>query len=225
MKDWQTSQWLQTFKYINVELIVLVAHDALKPTEITKNIPLLALGCQPPEKNIKCDYVALDRFEVAQIAINHLRSTGYGYIINACPTDSIIGHKFLAELKKLKLSHTHFELNLKEPENELIKLLEIYHEIKTKERKAIFFGDTPLAVKFMEIAIKAKIKIPHELAIISYDYFPWADAMKVPLTTICQPIKELSQRAIEIIKLRLENKKSSYIHETLSHELIIREST
>jgi len=224
-ENWLTSSWFKTFKYLNVALLVLVAHGAVKPIETTKDVPLLILGCQPPERNIKCDYIALDRSEVAQIAIDHLTSKGYEYILNACSANSIIGHKFLTELKKMNLSYNHCELNIKDSYNELIRIINIYYKIKSNKRKAIFFSDSLLAIKFMEIAIKAKIKIPKELAVISYDFFPWADALKVPLTTICQPIEQMSQRAKEIIKYRLEHNNLPYSHETLSHKLVIRKST
>lgn len=221
----QSISWMDTFKYLNVALLVLVAQYEIKPKEITNNLPLLVLGCQPPEKTIPHDYIAWDRSEVAQIAIDHLIDRGYEYIVNGCPANTITGQKFLTELKKSNLTHTHFELSITNQPNDLLKIIDKIQKIKTKKRKAIFFGDTLLAVKFMDIALNAKIKIPKDLAVISYDYFPWADSLKIPLTTICQPIEQMSKRAIEIIQHRLENKKSPFIHEVFSHKLIVRKST
>ncbi|OHB60116.1 MAG: hypothetical protein A2Y12_09215 [Planctomycetes bacterium GWF2_42_9] len=221
----QSISWMNTFKHLNVALLVLVAQYEMEPKELTNDVPLLVLGCQPPENKIPHDYIAWDRSEVARIAMDHLIDRGYEYIINGCSANTITGQKFLTELKKSNLSHTHFELSITNQTNDLLKIIDKIQKIKTKRRKAIFFGDTLLAVKFMDMALNAKIKIPKDLAVISYDYFPWADSLKVPLTTICQPIEQMSEKAIDIIKYRLANKNSPFINKVIPHKLIVRKST
>lgn len=60
---------------------------------------------------------------------------------------------------------------------------------------AIFAGSDEVAAGLIEILSNNGFSIPHEIAIMGYDNQPFSSLLKVPLTTISQPIKGISEQA------------------------------
>ena len=83
---------------------------------------------------------------------------------------------------------------------------------------------SPLAVQFMRAVQQQGVAIPEDLAVIGYDYFPWADMLKVPLTTIEQPIAEMATAAVDITRTRLTEPGAPLMHTVLPHKLVVRAS-
>ena len=87
---------------------------------------------------------------------------------------------------------------------------------------AVILSDAGAAVDLMHELWLRKIKVPEDIAILAYDYLPFlADKLKVPLTTIEQPIIDLMTNAVEVIKARLAEPDKPFVHKTLSHRLIV----
>jgi LacI family transcriptional regulator len=68
---------------------------------------------------------------------------------------------------------------------------------------AIFACNDDMAAAAVTIAHQHKISVPGELSICGFDDTPLADAIWPRLTTIRQPIKEMSQKAMEMLCARL----------------------
>jgi LacI family transcriptional regulator len=93
-----------------------------------------------------------------------------------------------------------------------------------KNFSALIFGDSPTAVEFITLLTEQGTRVPDDLAVISYDYFPYSRHLRIPLTTIVQPIESLVTEAVSLVQNRLENPGSRYIHKTLKHRILPGES-
>ena len=69
---------------------------------------------------------------------------------------------------------------------------------------------------------RAGIDIPGDISVTGFDGTPMSEVMWPPLTTILQPIKDFTERAVQMLAA---NGSEGVRSETLRHQLIIREST
>lgn len=90
---------------------------------------------------------------------------------------------------------------------------------------AIFASNDFIASIVYRIAQQMGIKIPYQLSIIGFDNDPMAANLWPPLTTIKQPIMELSKLATEILIKNLLSGNKDYHPAAPLCELIIRNST
>ncbi len=90
---------------------------------------------------------------------------------------------------------------------------------------AIFvMGDT-CAVGVYKALDEAGLSIPESVAIIGFDDMPFAPYLKVPLTTVKQPIRDMGQVAVDLLFDQFKEKNGQTKRKViLSSELIIRES-
>jgi DNA-binding LacI/PurR family transcriptional regulator len=89
---------------------------------------------------------------------------------------------------------------------------------------AIFCYNDMSALGVLEEAAKRDLKIPHDLSVFGFDDLFFTPFLSPPLTTICQPKKEMGQRAMGLLLSILsgeEQRKSIKI----KGELIVRGST
>ncbi len=68
------------------------------------------------------------------------------------------------------------------------------------------------------------VAVPGQMAFVGYDYYPWAEALPVPLTTVEQPMDALADKTIALVRYRLEHPHAPWRHETLRHALVARAS-
>ena len=98
--------------------------------------------------------------------------------------------------------------------------------IALKEMPTALFvmGDT-CAIGVYKALEEENLAIPGAVAVIGFDDMPFAPFLKVPLTTVKQPIREFGRISVELlfdtIRSKNHNQKEKVI---LSSELIIRES-
>lgn len=219
---WQNSPWIRTFQAMNIEALVIITEDMRQLPLFAERLPIILLNCQPNEL-LKCDYIALDRAEAARSGIKHLLSRGHKEILIAAKPglnsvftrgcrDTLEDSGYPGRSKNFfSISH----------EDKIPKLMSYIQETKPS---AVIFDDSGLAAIFIKQLCRKKTKVPRDIAVIAYDYFPGADLLTPSLTTIEQPIDTLAQQAVEVVKDRLSNPDSKHKHIVLKHELVIRES-
>jgi len=78
--------------------------------------------------------------------------------------------------------------------------------IKENRPTAVFVANSSLVIGVYHALRKIDIETTGQLQIISFDDNPWAEVMSPPLTTIRQPIEEISRIAVETLERRMEHK-------------------
>lgn len=100
-----------------------------------------------------------------------------------------------------------------------LELLEI-----PERPSALLVGNNLMTLGALE-AINAKgVRMPDDLALISYDDMPWAMAFNPPLTAVRQPGYEVGRRAMELLLRRFREPARSTTLLTLQPELVVRKS-
>ncbi len=217
--NWYQSPWMQTFREMRVETIIVLWENSATLPEWSQKIPIIFIGCSPNE-SLSCDYLALDRQEAGRIGTMHLIERGYKKIFIASNSDTDFAKGCIEAIKnsKAKRYETAFSAD------DITEFYSVGYTISKQKSPpdAVICGDSQAAARFMQGVIEAGKKIPRDIALVGYDYFPWADILAVPLTTIEQPINSMASTAISLIKNRLENRNAPHIHLVQPHKLIVR---
>jgi DNA-binding LacI/PurR family transcriptional regulator len=89
---------------------------------------------------------------------------------------------------------------------------------------ALLGGNNLMTLGALEAIYSKGVKIPDDLALISYDDMPWAMAFNPPLTAVRQPGYDVGRRAMELLLQRIREPGRSTSLVMLQPELIVRES-
>ena len=220
---WHTSPWIRTFQELKVEALVVVVEGVDRLPRWPVKVPAILVGCQP-RKSLRCDYLGLDRTEGARMGVEHLLARGHSKVLVATPAGNIFATGCLARLRAAGIEGQTVDLGERSNTAWLEKLVD--HVTHAPDRPtAAIFGDAPLAARFMHRLNELGWKVPQDLAVISYDYFPWADLLQTPLTTVEQPIEEMALEAVKMIKARLAEPNRPPMQIVLPHRLVVRSST
>jgi LacI family transcriptional regulator len=181
--------------------------------------------------HIKSSYVALDNYNASLEAVNHLIATGRrrigmityqsdllhlqerekGYV------SALIENNIGLEKKWLK------EVDIRNDKHEIDQAIK---EIlsSTPAPDAILFGSNVITTYCLKYISSLPLKVPRDLAIISFDQAETLDLFYSPVTYIKQPLKEMGHMAIKLMLEAIENT-NSISQVIMKAELVIREST
>jgi DNA-binding LacI/PurR family transcriptional regulator len=90
--------------------------------------------------------------------------------------------------------------------------------------EAIFTANNLMTLGALEAIHRRGLRIPQDIALVSFDDMPWAGALSPRLTAVSQPTYELGQQAVRLLLRRLELPTAEPEHVTLPTNLLIRES-
>ncbi len=219
----QTSPWLQSFRALSVEALVVVAHEICEADmSVLEHAPTIVVGCEPGGVGEAADCIALDRHAAGRIGAEHLQATGQTEIC-VIPRAGAFGKGCLAALRQAGLKPCGPAVRADLPPEAMAGLCDKVLAARPRPT-AVILGDSPLAVHFLRAALQRGVSIPEDLAVIGYDYFAWAEDLKVPLTTIEQPVPEMAALAVDLAKRRLAEPDAPIVQHVLPHRLVIRES-
>jgi DNA-binding LacI/PurR family transcriptional regulator len=88
----------------------------------------------------------------------------------------------------------------------------------------VICGNDETAAALMPQLEALGVEIPHDMAIVGFDDIRYASMLKVPLTTLHQPVRDIGNFALEAMLWRLSNPGAPARTITLSGEMIVRES-
>jgi LacI family transcriptional regulator len=92
---------------------------------------------------------------------------------------------------------------------------------------AVFAADDMMAIGALQAALDAGLQIPEDLSLVGFDDIEMAHFIHPRLTTICQPVEEMSRQALNWIMEMIAHKDHPLENRLFSVEpkLMIREST
>lgn len=90
---------------------------------------------------------------------------------------------------------------------------------------SILFASNILATLGLKYIFQKGIKVPQELALITFDEMEASDFFYAPLTYLKQPIKEMGEMATRCVLERIDNNRQVFTQELLPAELVLRAST
>ncbi len=182
-------------------------------------------------KNFKHNYVILENFEGAQKAVAGFYESGRRNIafvgIDSQLSPLVERHEgYLEAIKNFDLPT--YELFLKFNEVKTPGGMNAIRNFLNENPKidSILFATNNLAINGLRVIREKQIKIPEDLAIISFDERDVFELYSPPISVIAQPIsdlaKELINGTLEILASKKERR--HFFTKALPGELIVRES-
>ncbi|MBK5502229.1 LacI family DNA-binding transcriptional regulator [Peribacillus sp. TH14] len=191
-------------------------------------LPIVILGSK--FHTLTVNEILVDNFDGGYNATSHLLELGHkdiAFISGGIDSYSSIqrhkGYKFALNESGIPINDDFVIFDrfyIESGYKNALKLLQ-----KSKRPTAIFAGSDSIAVGIYKAARELNIKIPEQLSIVGFDDSQYAEILSPMLTTIHIPIKEMGQRAIEIIVKSIKEKQIFKETLVLYPTFIEREST
>jgi len=212
----------------NVDGIIMVPRGA--NIEKIKSIKKPIVFLDNYIKNTDISVVRVDNENAGYIAIKHLIKLGHkllacitGPVRYATSDERITGYQRALnedgiEINSFFIKHTDWSVEGGFQATKEILSLKITPD-------AIFVTGDTCAIGVFKALSDEGLKIPDNIAIVGFDDMKFSPFLKVPLTTVRQPMKEMGEKAVELIIKELRSK--NHIEPQmiiLKTELIIRES-
>ncbi len=195
---------------------------------INRGIPVVLMDRFFP--GLKVDCVHIDNFNAAIKAVKQLiknKRRKIGMVAydttQSHMQDRKLGYKAALKEKNIRFkkdwlieaSYQHIEKDVTVKLEALLKPLQV---------DALFFATNSLAVAGLKEINKLGIKVPDELAIISFDESDAFDFFYSPVTYVSQSLADIGKEAIKLVLNKLHSKNKKNMDIIVEAKLIVRES-
>jgi LacI family transcriptional regulator len=197
-------------------------------TIIKRGVPVVLVDRFFP--NLKVDYVHINNFNASNKAVKQLIKNGRRKI-GMLAYDTTQSHMqdrkqgYKAALKEnnirfkkewlIEASYQNIEKDVGVKLKSLLKPLQV---------DALFFATNSLAVAGLKVINKMGIKVPDELAIISFDESDAFDFFYSPVSYVSQSLTDIGNEAVKLILNKLHTKSKNNSDIIVEAKLIVRES-
>ncbi len=219
----------------SVDGYIITATQGLKE-EVMKlgkeNIPFVLIDRLIPD--LETNYVILDNYQGSYNLTNHLIERGYSNIgfISIYSEMSMMSEREKGFLSAINDSGKELEdkniLKIEFGSNEE-KTISLISEFLRKNQNldALFFATNYLGVMGIEALQKCKIRIPQDMAIVSFDDNDLFRLLTPSITVASQPIKEMATKSIEMLLriIKKEQRLNENKGQIIKPEIIVRDST
>jgi LacI family transcriptional regulator len=90
---------------------------------------------------------------------------------------------------------------------------------------ALFAANNLMAIGMMRALSDLGLRCPDDVSVISIDDFPWAHVFRPKLTIVAQPVREMGERAVQLLTDRIAGRRSGTgSTQMLEPHLVVRES-
>jgi len=195
---------------------------------LDQEIPVVLINRRIKKSNV--NYVVVDNYKGAYLAVEHLINIGYKKIAIISGRSSVsTGKERLQGYRKGLLDHGlkfQKEYSSQGPFTKEHGKKAAQKMLTLKNRpEAIFAASDNIALGVMNAAGELGLKIPEDLAIVGFDDTNFSSNSKIRLTTVSQRKYEMGERGVQILIDLIGNQRSDYINKVvLEPRLIIRES-
>lgn len=87
--------------------------------------------------------------------------------------------------------------------------------------RAVVCGSDEIAIGFMEHALSLGVRIPEDVAVVGGDGLPHSRSALISLTTVVQPMKEMAERAFELLLDQITHPRSTYREVICEHRMYV----
>lgn len=223
----QESKLVQSMLNRQVEGLIIASTQGNKEDiKILKNnnFPFVLIDrCYP---DLDTNYVIVDNFGGLKAITEHLIKLGRKKIgfVTLEPRLEAIHQRFLGYKEALKNSGIPFnkeivkELNTKDYEEQMPNVVRELVKFPNSVDSIVFVTHYLAAAGLRELK-NMNIKVPQEVALVSFDQLAAFDMVDPPITSVIQPVKEIAYKAVEILfntidmkSENLEDKKVLDVH-------------
>ncbi len=192
-----------------------------------KGMPFVFIGTKYTDK-----YPAVldDNVSQARLATEHLISLGHKKIAHICGSLGSVnglgrkaGYEQAMRLAGLDIKEKYIvegHFNIEDAYRAMKCLLEM-----DDKPTAVYCANDLMAIGAIKAIEQFSLRVPDDIAIVGHgDDIPFESFHRIPLTTIRQPIKQMTEIAVKMLIDIIEGKKPQRIIVECSGELVIRKS-
>ena len=187
-------------------------------------IPVVSLD--RPLENARADAVLVDNCEASKRIVEHLVAHGHRHIL--CVTDE---ERIFTRLERLA-GYTQIMRNRRLPRRVCVvgpangTFAEQFPSIVGSEPRptAIFTLGDLLTLEVIQHLQQARIKIPAEMALVTFDDFDAATLISPQISVVRQPVAEMGRQAVSLLLQRIAGSSKPPKQIILKTEFVARES-
>jgi len=194
---------------------------------LQQKIPVVLVDRYFP--GISTSYVVLDNYRASYEAVSHLISKGYKRIAMLAYRSSLIHMKERVSgyVDRMKEQHLDAYITVKEIRYSHLQqdIGNAMHDLAVKNKKAdaVLFATNALSIAGLYYMIKNGIKVPDDLAVLSFDASESFDFFYAPVTYVEQPVEELAKESVKVlVDLMHGSDKTTLVK--LKHQLVKQKS-
>lgn len=203
-------EYIAMLRRSQVDGMIVGTHNYVVDEYARLSMPIVAIDRYLGNK---IPTVSCNNYQVGELATRHLLERGCRKIL-CIRGDSMLkmpgnnrSRAYRDVMREAGLKEMVLEVPFVKPEQEKRKL--IYSMINAHpDLDGVFAGDDLLAVITMQIAAEKGIPVPEQLKIIGVDGVKQTMFFRPDLTTIQQPVKEISEQAVEKLIDLIEGRNS-----------------
>jgi LacI family transcriptional regulator len=228
--DTKMAEWVDELISNNVEGIIITptVHARSKLIEL-KNADYPFVLVDRHFADFETDFVGIDNFKASFDAVDLFIKEGYRDIgiVAFEPLLSVAQQR--VEGYKQAILHNGMQIN-----PNLIKTIS-YSNIQAEVRKnvanlvhdgvrALLFTTNRIGITGLHMLNELKVRIPQDIAVISYDDNDFYPLMTPSISVVSQPVDQIGRKAVELILDRIKQPEREYQNHIVSAEVIKRES-
>jgi len=191
------------------------------------NIPVVLIDTDyvPFSQRSKHDLVGIDNLHGGYIATERYLSHGFGrvdFVYRPYSSNTVLLRKigYKAALSDHCIAYEDDFVHCGDPcDKDFVK-----REILDKGASNILCGNDETAAALMKTLDGMEVDVPGKVRLIGFDDVYYAHSLRVPLTTIHQPCKDLGTIAVKTMMDRLEKPLAPPVTINLQGELVVRDS-
>ena len=190
------------------------------------HLPVVIIDRQYSGEDIDC--IQTNNFEAAFLATSHLAEHGYENIAAIFGSESSTGRERHAGY--IEALNT-FNIPKNDKYIKFIPATELDGFLATKALltqpnppRALFASNGLLAAGALRALHHLDIRIPDQLALLTFDDTPWAALTSPKLSVIAQPTYDIGRTAFELLAKRMNNPERAARTLTLNSQMILRNS-
>jgi len=180
-----------------------------------------------PLENLEADAIVVDNCAASSRATEHLIGHGHRHILCLANDEKIFtkSERVKGYSQAMRRANLPVRVSLVGPMSGTLSDNLGFALNSNPAPTAIFVTDDVLAVEALREFKKRSIKVPDQIALVSFDDFDAATLVIPTITVVRQPVVELGKRAASVLLGRLNDAGPSKVSQiVLQTELILRES-
>ncbi|GAB3652491.1 LacI family DNA-binding transcriptional regulator [Echinicola sediminis] len=195
---------------------------------LDNNVPLVLIDRSFPK--LPTNHVIIDNNKAAYEAVSRLVSTGHQRVGIISYSQKLNHMKERANGYKQALKDNGIhpkkawinEINYNNMDKEIAAAIDKLL-VKSKEVDALFFATNTLAIQSLKYIDKIGLRVPDDVAVISFDQGDAFDFYYCPMTHIKQPLQQMGKSAVNVLLEKMENNKG-LTQISLEADLVIKSS-